>query len=357
MAARKTPEHAFEFGASKKERDAHIKKLIKDSKQDLAVLGKMPIRDVTVIPTGSIRLDVGLGIGGWPIHRVVEIFGAEGSGKTTLALQAAANCQKMGGIVAFVDAEHALNVEYAKDLGCDLDEMLIKQPDNGEQAMEVVLELVPKVNLIVVDSVAALTPKAELEGDIGDHHPGAQARLMSQSLRKITAAIGRSQCCVIFLNQTRQKIGVKFGSPKTTSGGNALKFYASIRCEVVRIGNVKEGDITVGQRDKVTVLKNKLSPPYRVVEFDLIFGEGTSILGECIDIGLEIGALDRSGSWYSFGDVSVLGTELSAIAGSRIGQGRVHAKHTLKKHPEFIDRMREIALRELRTSRADPEDD
>jgi recombination protein RecA len=346
MAARKTPEHAFEYGASKTERLAQIERILKTSKQDLMLLGKAPTYDGMAIPTGSISLDVELGTGGWPVARVVEIFGPEAGGKTTMTLHAAANVQRMGGIAAFVDAEHALNFSYAEDLGCDLNEMIIKQPDNGEQALTVVEELVPQVNLIVVDSVAALVPKSELEGNMGDATMGVQARLMSQALRKLTGLVGRSQCTVIFINQTRDKIGGYGG--KATSGGNALKFYASIRCEIRRIGDVKEGETVVGQRNRVKVLKNKLAPPFREAEFDLIFGKGVARANECLDLAQPLGAITTSGSWYYYGNAEVLGPKLQHLAGERIGQGRAHATHVVGGNPDLMDRIRDVALGPLR---------
>ncbi len=266
---------------------------------------------IQVFSTGSLTLDIALGIGGVPQGRVVEIFGPESSGKTTIALQCIAECQKAGGVAAFVDAEHALDVTYARALGVKTDELLISQPDSGEQALEIAETLVRSgaVDMVVIDSVAALVPKAELEGDMGDVSPGAQARLMSQALRKLTAAIHKSNCCMIFINQLRQKIGVMFGNPETTSGGNALKFYASIRLDIRRIGSIKNGNDVIGNRTRVKVVKNKLAPPFRVSEFDIRYGEGVSMVGEMVDLGLDLGLVSRSGSWYSVGD-------------ERIGQGR-----------------------------------
>jgi len=276
------------------------------------------------ISTGSIGLDVALGIGGLPKGRIIEIYGPESSGKTTLALHVIAESQKTGGICAFVDAEHALDPSYAKKLGVDLDELLISQPDGGEQALEITETLVRSgaVSVVVVDSVAALTPKAELEGDMGDYQMGAQARLMSQAMRKLTSAINRSNCMVIFINQIRMKIGVMFGSPETTSGGNALKFYASVRLDIRRIGALKDRDEIVGNATRVKVVKNKVAPPFKQVEFDIMYGEGISKRGELIDLGVKAGIVDKAGSWFSYGD-------------ERIGQGRENAKNYLKDHPEM----------------------
>ncbi len=281
-----------------------------------------PVMEIEATSTGSLGLDIALGIGGLPKGRIVEIYGPESSGKTTLTLHVVAEEQKKGGVCAFVDAEHALDPQYAKKLGVNLDELLISQPDTGEQALEIVDTLVRSgaVSLIVVDSVAALTPKAELEGDMGDATVGAQARLMSQAMRKLTASIGRSNCMVIFINQIRMKIGVMFGSPETTTGGNALKFYASVRLDIRRIGSIKERDEVVGNTTRVKVVKNKVAPPFKQVEFDIMYGEGISKTGELIDLGVKAGVVEKSGSWYSFGD-------------ERIGQGRENAKLFLKANP------------------------
>ena len=280
-----------------------------DSKQNI---------DVDVISTGSIGLDIALGIGGLPRGRVVEIYGPESSGKTTLAIHVIAESQKKGGTCAFIDAEHALDPSYAKKLGVDIDSLLISQPDSGEQALEITEALVRSnaVDVLVIDSVAALVPKAELEGDMGDSHMGLQARLMSQALRKLTSCISRSQCILIFINQIRMKIGIMFGNPETTSGGNALKFYSSIRLDIRRIGAIKNKDEIVGNQTRVKVVKNKLSPPFRVVEFDIMYGRGISKLGELIDLGEEAGVIEKSGTWYSFN-------------GERIGQGKENAKKFL----------------------------
>ena len=283
-----------------------------------------PVMDIEATSTGSIGLDIALGIGGLPQGRIIEVYGPESSGKTTLALHVVAEAQKKGGICAFVDAEHALDPQYARKLGVDLDELLISQPDAGEQALEITETLVRSgaVSVVVVDSVAALTPKSELEGDMGDHQVGAQARLMSQAMRKLTGAISRSNCMVIFINQIRMKIGVMFGSPETTSGGNALKFYASVRLDIRRIGALKDRDEVVGNATRVKVVKNKVSPPFKQVEFDIMYGEGISKVGELLDLGVKAGIVDKAGSWFSYGD-------------ERIGQGRENAKVYLKDHPDM----------------------
>jgi recombination protein RecA len=278
------------------------------------------------IPSGSISLDVALGIGGYPRGRVVEIYGPESSGKTTLALHALANAQKKGGVAAFIDAEHALDIKYAKALGVDVDELLVSQPDTGEQALEIVDMLVRSnaVDILVVDSVAALTPRAEIEGEMGDSHMGLQARLMSQALRKLTGTISKSKTTVIFINQIRMKIGVMFGNPETTSGGNALKFYCSLRMDIRRIGAIKDGKEIVGNRTRVKVVKNKLAPPFREAEFDIMYGQGISREGDLVDLGSELNIIDKAGSWYSYGD-------------ERLGQGRENAKQYLRDHPEMRD--------------------
>ncbi len=282
--------------------------------------------DIAAISSGSLGLDIALGIGGLPKGRVVEIYGPESSGKTTLALHVVAEAQKRGGIAAFVDAEHALDPSYARKLGVDVDELLISQPDTGEQALEITDTLVRSgaVDILVIDSVAALVPRAELEGEMGDIHVGLQARLMSQALRKLTASIAKSQCMVVFINQIRMKIGVMFGSPETTSGGNALKFYASVRLDIRRIGQIKDHDEVVGNQTRVKVVKNKVAPPFRVVEFDIMYGRGISKTGELLDLGVKAGVVEKSGSWFSHGE-------------QRIGQGRENAKQFLQDHPEIAD--------------------
>ena len=283
-----------------------------------------PVAEIEATSTGSLGLDIALGIGGLPKGRIVEIYGPESSGKTTLTLHCIAEEQKKGGVCAFVDAEHALDPQYARKLGVKLDELLISQPDTGEQALEIVDTLVRSgaVSMVVVDSVAALTPKSEIEGDMGDAQVGAQARLMSQAMRKLTASIGRSNCMVIFINQIRMKIGVMFGNPETTSGGNALKFYASVRLDIRRTGSIKDRDEVVGNTTKVKVVKNKVAPPFRQVEFDIMYGEGISKVGELIDLGVKAGVVEKSGAWYSYGD-------------ERIGQGRENAKQYLRDNPEI----------------------
>ena len=282
------------------------------------------IEDIQVVSTGSLGLDIALGVGGLPRGRVVEIYGPESSGKTTLTLQVIAEMQKIGGQCAFVDAEHALDIQYAQNLGVNLQELLISQPDTGEQALEIVDSLVRSgaVDLVVIDSVAALTPKAELEGDMGDSLPGLQARLMSQALRKLTATIKKTNCMVIFINQIRMKIGVMFGSPETTTGGNALKFYASVRLDIRRTGTIKKGDEAIGNETKVIVVKNKVAPPFKTAEFDILFGEGISRQGEIIDMGVTAKVIEKSGAWYAY-------------QGEKIGQGRDNAREFLRENPSL----------------------
>jgi len=282
------------------------------------------IRDIQVVSTGSLGLDLALGVGGVPRGRVVEIYGPESSGKTTLALQIVAQAQKLGGIGAFIDAEHALDVGYARKLGVKTEDLLISQPDNGEQALEIAETLVRSgaVDVLVVDSVAALVPRAELEGDMGDPQMGLQARLMSQALRKLTATISRSNTILIFINQIRMKIGVMFGNPETTTGGNALKFYSSVRLDIRRIGAIKQGDEVIGSRTKVRVVKNKVAPPFKDAEFDILYGTGISKEGELVDLGSELGIVEKSGAWY-------------ALDGERIGQGRENTKDFLREHPDM----------------------
>ena len=282
------------------------------------------IEDIQVVSTGSLGLDIALGVGGLPRGRVVEIYGPESSGKTTLTLQVIAEMQKIGGQCAFVDAEHALDIQYAQKLGVNLQDLLISQPDTGEQALEIVDSLVRSgaVHLVVIDSVAALTPKAELEGDMGDSLPGLQARLMSQALRKLTATIKKTNCMVIFINQIRMKIGVMFGSPETTTGGNALKFYASVRLDIRRTGTIKRGDDAIGNETKVKVVKNKVAPPFKTAEFDILFGEGISRQGEIIDMGVEAKIIDKSGAWYAY-------------QGEKIGQGRDNAREFLRENADL----------------------
>src|SRR6186713_3431330 len=291
------------------------------------------IEDIQVVSTGSLGLDIALGVGGLPRGRVVEIYGPESSGKTTLTLQVIAEMQKLGGTCAFADAEHALDIQYAQKLGVNLQELLISQPDTGEQALEIVDALVrsASVDLVVIDSVAALTPKAEIEGEMGDSLPGLQARLMSQALRKLTATIKKTNCMVIFINQIRMKIGVMFGSPETTTGGNALKFYASVRLDIRRIGSIKKGEEVIGNETKVKVVKNKMAPPFKAVDFDIMYGEGISKRGELIDLGVQASVVEKSGSWFSYDS-------------QRIGQGRENAKTFLKENPDIAAKI-EAAVR------------
>ncbi|MCJ7641708.1 MAG: recombinase RecA [Desulfobacterales bacterium] len=302
--------------------------------------GGMP-GEMPTISTGSLSLDFALGVGGLPRGRVVEIFGPESSGKTTLALHVIAEAQKKGGIAAFIDAEHALDVHYAKKLGVNTDELLISQPDSGEQALEITEILVRSsaVDVIVIDSVAALVPKAEIEGEMGDAHMGLQARLMSQALRKLTAIISKSHTIVVFVNQIRMKIGIMFGNPETTSGGNALKFYASVRLDVRRMAAIKQGQDVIGSRTKVRVVKNKVAPPFREVEFDLIHGEGISREGDVLDLAAEKNIVEKSGTWYAY-------------QGQRIGQGRENSKQFLKENPKVLDQMEKEILENFRASRA-----
>jgi len=282
------------------------------------------VEDIQVVSTGSLGLDIALGVGGLPRGRVVEIYGPESSGKTTLTLQVVAEMQKLGGVCAFIDAEHALDVQYAQKLGVNLQDLLISQPDTGEQALEIVDALVRSgsIDLIIVDSVAALTPKAELEGEMGDSLPGLQARLMSQALRKLTATIKKTNCMVIFINQIRMKIGVMFGSPETTTGGNALKFYSSVRLDIRRVGSIKKGDEVIGNETKVKVVKNKVSPPFKTADFDILYGEGISREGEVIDMGVNARIIEKSGAWYAYN-------------GEKIGQGKDNAREFLKENPDI----------------------
>lgn len=289
-------------------------------------MGDSPIEAMEFIPTGSIGLDVALGIGGFPKGRVIEIYGPESSGKTTLAIHAIAEAQKRGGIAAFIDAEHAFDRTYAQKLGVDIENLLISQPDNGEQALEITENLIRSgaIDIIVIDSVAALTPKSEIEGEMGDSKMGLHARLMSQALRKLTGTINKTGCCCIFINQLREKIGVMFGNPETTTGGNALKFYASIRLDIRRIGQIKDGEEIVGNRAKVKVVKNKVAPPFRIAEFDIMYGEGISKVGEIVDLGVEKNIVKKSGSWFSYGE-------------TKLGQGRDAVKQIMIDNPELAE--------------------
>jgi recombination protein RecA len=302
------------------------------------------VKDVPVISTGSLGLDIALGIGGVPRGRVVEIYGPESSGKTTLALQIVAEAQKLGGMGAYIDAEHALDLGYAQKLGVQTDDLLVSQPDHGEQALEIAETLVRSgaIDVLVIDSVAALVPKAEIEGEMGDSHMGLQARLMSQALRKLTGTIARSQTIVIFINQIRMKIGVMFGNPETTTGGNALKFYASVRMDIRRIGALKDGDNVIGGRTRVKVVKNKVAPPFKEAEFDILYGVGISRDGEIVDLGSESGIVEKSGAWYSYGS-------------ERIGQGREAAKQFLKDHPETANEIMAKVMEKTGIKRTMPE--
>jgi recombination protein RecA len=297
---------------------------------------------VPSIPTGSLSLDIALGIGGIPRGRVVEIYGPESSGKTTLSLHIVAEAQKTGGVAAFIDAEHALDMSYAKKLGVKTDELLISQPDHGEQALEIAEMLVRSggIDVLVVDSVAALVPRAEIEGDMGDSHMGLQARLMSQALRKLTSSISRSKTSVIFINQIRMKIGVMFGNPETTTGGNALKFYSTVRMDIRKIGQIKDGDRVLGNRTRVKVVKNKMAPPFRQVEFDIMFGEGISKEGDMIDLGVEEGIIEKSGSWFSYKK-------------DRLGQGRENVKKFLQDNPELLQEIEAVILEKAGLNKTD----
>ncbi|MCR5821770.1 MAG: recombinase RecA [Bacteroidales bacterium] len=315
-------------------------------KGSIMKLGDRPEEEVDVIPTGSINLDAALGVGGFPRGRVIEIYGPESSGKTTLAIHAIAECQKQGGVAAFIDAEHAFDSSYARKLGVDIRELLVSQPDNGEQALEIADNLIRSgaIDIIVIDSVAALTPKAEIDGEMGDSKVGLQARLMSQAMRKLTATISKTNCCCIFINQLREKIGVMFGNPETTTGGNALKFYASVRIDIRRIQAIKDGDQNVGNRVKVKIVKNKVAPPFRVCEFDLMFGEGISKMGEIIDLGVEFDIIHKSGSWFSYGE-------------TKLAQGREALKQMLRDNPELSDEIEQKIREALKTKNLSEEND
>ena len=327
MAKETVQENAGTNAGKLKALQATIDKIEKDfGKGTIMKLGGQPQWDVQVIPSGSIALDHALGIGGYPKGRIIEIFGPESSGKTTLAIHAIAQAQKQGGIAAIIDAEHAFDRSYAKALGVDLDGLLISQPDNGEQALEIADNLIRSgaIDIIVIDSVAALTPKAEIEGEMGDNKVGLQARLMSQALRKLTANISKTNTCCIFINQLREKIGVMFGNPETTTGGNALKFYASVRIDVRRTTQIKDGEEALGNRTKVKVVKNKMAPPFKKAEFDIVYGEGISRVGEVVDLGVEIGVINKSGSWFSYND-------------QKLAQGREATKQLLMDNAELCD--------------------
>ena len=330
-----TPNAAEVNAAKLKALQATLDKIEKDfGKGTIMKLGDQPKWDVSVVPSGSIALDCALGIGGYPKGRVIEIYGPESSGKTTLAIHAIAEAQKTGGIAAIIDAEHAFDRTYAKKLGVNVDTLLISQPDNGEQALEIADSLIRSgaIDIIVIDSVAALTPKAEIEGEMGDAKMGLQARLMSQALRKLTGNISKTNTCCIFINQLREKIGVMFGNPETTTGGNALKFYASVRLDVRRTTQLKDGEDATGNRTRVKVVKNKMAPPFKKAEFDILYGEGISKIGEILDLGVEFGIIKKSGSWFSYGE-------------SKIGQGRDAVKQMLLDNPEFAEEV-EAKVRE-----------
>lgn len=311
-------------------------------KEAICKLGDSNIKKVEAIPTGALSLDLALGVGGLPRGRVIEIYGPEAGGKTTLSLHVAAQTQKMGGTVAFIDAEHALDPVYASALGVNVDELLVSQPDSGEQALEIAEKLVRSgaIDLIIIDSVAALVPKAEIEGEMGDAHVGLQARLMSQALRKLTSILSKTKTSIIFINQIRQKIGVMFGNPETTTGGNALKFYASVRLDIRRVTAIKDGDQVIGNMTRVKVVKNKVAPPFRKAEFEITFGEGISKLGEILDLGVEYGIIQKNGSWYSYN-------------GSRLSQGRDTCKALLKDNPELCEELEGKIMEKLKDNKKD----
>ncbi len=339
-----TPNAAEVNAAKLKALQATLDKIEKDfGKGTIMKLGDQPKWDVSVVPSGSIALDCALGIGGYPKGRVIEIYGPESSGKTTLAIHAIAEAQKTGGIAAIIDAEHAFDRTYAKKLGVNVDTLLISQPDNGEQALEIADSLIRSgaIDIIVIDSVAALTPKAEIEGEMGDAKMGLQARLMSQALRKLTGNISKTNTCCIFINQLREKIGVMFGNPETTTGGNALKFYASVRLDVRRTTQLKDGEDATGNRTRVKVVKNKMAPPFKKAEFDILYGEGISKIGEILDLGVEFDIIKKSGSWFSYGD-------------SKIGQGREAVRQLLLDNPEFAEEV-EAKVREALANAGDQE--
>ena len=322
---------------------AAMSKIEKDfGKGSIMKLGDEKIENVEVIPTGSISLNAALGVGGYPKGRIIEIYGPESSGKTTLAIHAIAECQKAGGIAAFIDAEHAFDRFYAEKLGVDFDNLWISQPDNGEQALEIADQLIRSsaIDILVVDSVAALTPKKEIEGEMGDNNVGLQARLMSQALRKLTSTISKTNTTCIFINQLREKIGVMFGNPETTTGGNALKFYASVRLDIRRVTAIKDGDQVIGNMTRVKVVKNKVAPPFRKAEFEITFGEGISKLGEILDLGVEYGIIQKNGSWYSYN-------------GSRLSQGRDTCKALLKDNPELCEELEGKIMEKLKDNKKD----
>lgn len=345
MAKKEIDELAFEAGNGGNEKlkalQAAMDKIEKNyGKGSIMKLGEDRVEEVEVIPTGSVALNVALGVGGYPRGRVIEIYGPESSGKTTLAIHAIAEAQKAGGIAAFIDAEHAFDRFYAAKLGVDIENLLISQPDNGEQALEIAEQLIRSsaIDIVVIDSVAALTPKAEIEGDMGDSKMGLQARLMSQALRKLTAAISKTNTTCIFINQLREKIGVMFGNPETTTGGNALKFYASVRIDIRSGQQIKDGEEVIGKQTKVKVVKNKVAPPFRRAEFDIMFGEGVSRSGEIIDLGSELGIIKKSGSWYSYND-------------TKLGQGRDAAKQCVSDNPELAEELERLIFEALKNKK------
>lgn len=342
MAKKETDELAFDSNTGSSEKlkalQAAMDKIEKSyGKGSIMKLGDDRIQEIEVIPTGSVALNVALGVGGYPRGRVIEIYGPESSGKTTLAIHAIAEAQKMGGIAAIIDAEHAFDRFYAENLGVDVDNLYISQPDNGEQALEIAEQLIRSsaIDLVVIDSVAALTPKAEIEGDMGDNKVGLQARLMSQALRKLTSAISKTKTTCIFINQLREKIGVMFGNPETTTGGNALKFYASVRIDIRGSQPIKDGEEVIGKQTKVKVVKNKVAPPFRRAEFDIMFGEGISRSGEIIDLGADLGIIKKSGAWYSYND-------------TKLGQGRDAAKQCIADNPELAEELEGLIFAALK---------
>lgn len=347
---RNMAKEAFEDGNAKLEKlkilQSTLDKIEKNyGKGSIMKLGDRPDEELEVISTGSLGLDMALGVGGLPKGRIIEIYGPESSGKTTLAIHAIAESQRNGGIAAFIDAEHAFDPVYAKKLGVKIEDLLISQPDNGEQALEIADNLIRSgaIDIIVIDSVAALTPKAEIDGEMGDNKVGLQARLMSQALRKLTSTISKTHCCCIFINQLREKIGVLFGNPETTTGGNALKFYSSVRLDIRRTQSIKDGDQNIGNHVKVRVVKNKVAPPFRVCEFDLMFGEGISKTGEIVDLGVECSIIKKSGSWFSYED-------------SRLAQGREAVKQLLKDNPELCDELEQKIRQALNPTTVDTSD-
>ena len=336
--AKKEEEQTTAVSEKLKALQAAMAKIEKDfGKGSIMKLGDEQVENVEVIPTGSISLNAALGVGGYPKGRIIEIYGPESSGKTTLAIHAIAEAQKAGGIAAFIDAEHAFDRFYAAKLGVNVDELLISQPDNGEQALEIADQLIRSsaIDIIVIDSVAALTPKAEIEGDMGDNKVGLQARLMSQALRKLTSTISKTNTTCIFINQLREKIGVMFGNPETTTGGKALKFYASVRLDIRRVSTIKDGDQPIGNQVRVKVVKNKVAPPFRKAEFEITFGEGISHIGEIVDLGTELGILKKSGSWFSYGE-------------TRLGQGRDAVKRVIQDNPELCEELEVKIMEALR---------